>query len=401
MIPRRLAFLLASVALAALARGAPDGAADWERRLADLERQVRTLARENDDLRRRLDGPAATPAPAPVAGIRPAGKASSVVIGGFLQGQAEFGGASDPRWTGVRDRLFFRRARLHVAGSFTEQIDFKAELDFQGNTLGASTGNMARANEIFINWSRFEAANLRFGQLKPAFGAEALASDTKCLTIERSLASDRLTDGRQLAVGLAGSLAGKRFGYYAVLANGNGANVSANDNGKFQRSARVTWTPALPKDGGRLVVGLDGLWSEDAGVAKADFGFPGNSFTGRRTMSGVDVAWSWGRLDLNGEYLRGRFARTAPVAAPPQRAAGWQVTAAFFAVPSRLQVVARREAFDPNTAVAGNTFVTNTLGLTYLLKGDDLKFMVDFRRGRGPHVARDENRLLSRVQVAF
>lgn len=393
MLPRFLVVSLA-VLLTLSARAQAPAPASVESRLAALEQQLQTLTRENEELRRRLDVPAG-----PSVVVKPAGKETSVAIGGFLQGQAEFGGASDPRWSGVRDRFFFRRARLHVAGAFAEHFDFKAELDFQGNTLGASTGNTARANEIFVNWSKWDAMNVRFGQLKPAFGAEALASDTKCYTIERSLANDRLTDGRQLALGFAGSWLDKRLSYYAVLANGNGANVSANDNSKFQRSARLAWTPQLSKQAGKLTLGVDGLWATDAGISKVDFGFPANSFMGERAMWGLDAAWSLGRLELNGEYLHGRFDRLG--ASGSQESDGWQATAAFFVVPAKLQFVLRREGFDPNTSLGGNTYSTSTLGLNIFLKGDDIKFMVDLLAGRGPHAAGEQERIVSRVQVAF
>lgn len=395
MTPRSIVVLLSFLAPCWLfGQAAPT----LEERLGALEQKVQALARENAELKEKLAGKKEAPAP---ASLKPGGKETSVTVGGFLHGQAEFGRAADTRWTGTRDRFYFRRARFYIAGAFAEHFDFKAELDLQGNTLGASTGNLARANEVFINWNRYEAANLRFGQLKPAYGAEALLSDTKTVTIERALSSDRLTDGRQLAVGVAGTLLEKQLGYYVVAANGNGANVSANDNSKFQRSARVTWSPKLPKDAGKLTLGAAGLWSTDAGLAKSDFGFAGNSFTGSRAMRGVDATWSWQRFDLSTEWLRGTF---EPANATPRaklQAQGWQATAAFFLLPGKLQGVARYEEFDPNTEAGGNTFHMSTFGLNYLLKGDDIKLMVDYLNGHVPGSTSDGGRLLTRLQLVF
>lgn len=394
----------ASVVLFAVPFGlcAQSTAPSLEERLNALEQKVQALSRENAELRDQLGMKRGAPAPVLV---KPAGKETSLSVGGFLQAQGEFGRASDPRFasggTAVRDRFYFRRARIFVAGTFAEQFDFKAEFDLQGNTLGASTGNLARGNEIFVNWHRFEAANVRFGQLKPAFGAEALVSDTRTLAIERSLSNDRLTDGRQMALGVAGTLFDKQLGYYAVTANGNGANVSANDNSKFQKSARVTWTPALPKRAGKLTLGADGLWTRDVAVAKSDLGFTGNSFTGKRAMSGVDAQWSWRRLDLSAEWLRGTFEPTNSVPRARLRAEGWQATAAFFLVPGKLQGVLRYDVFDPNTAVGGNTFHTTLLGLNYLIKGDDLRLMINYLDGQVPGATNDGGRLLTRLQVVF
>lgn len=366
-----------------------------EERLRALEQQVQGLAKENAELKQQLGGKGAAPVLP-----QPGGKETKLIVGGFLQGQAEFGHASDPRWAAVKDRFFFRRARIYLAGSFAENFDFKAELDLQGNTLGAGTGQLARANEIYINWRKYSFANLRFGQLKPAFGGEALASDTSIFTVERSLSNDRLTDGRQLAASVAGELFNKRLNYLAVVANGNGANVSANDNSRFSKSARLVYTPVATATD-KLMLAVDGLWTEDTNVAKSDLGLPGNLFTGSRRMSGVDVTWTHGRLDLNAEWLRGTFKPAAAVPAAKFEAQGWQATAAYFLIPAKLRAVVREEAFDPNTATGGNTIRTTTFGLNYYLKGEDIKFMVDYLNGRVPGSNTDGDRILSRLQIVF
>ena len=387
---------LFSCALAGLLTAAPllaQGTPGIEERLRALEQQVQGLAKENTELKQQLGWKGAV---APVL-PQPGGKVSKMTVGGFLQGQAEFGHSPDTRWNGVRDRFFFRRARIYVAGSFAEDFDFKAELDLQGNTLGASTGNLARANEIFINWRKYPAANVRFGQLKPAFGAETLLSDTKMLTIERALASERLTDGRNLAAGMAGELFDKKFSYYAVVANGNGSNVSANDNNKFQKSARVAFTPvATAQD--KVTLGVNGLWTTDTAVSKSDLGLAGNLFTGSRSMAGLDAQWVHGPLDVSAEWLHGNF---RPSGTASFTAEGWHATAGYFVLPSKLQVVFRTESFDPNTAIGGNTFRTHTFGLNYYVKGDDIKFGVDYLDGHIPGSTTDGGRLISRVQIIF
>ena len=370
--------------------------ASVEQRLKALELQVQGLVKENGELKQQLGWKDAA---APVL-PQPGGKETKVTIGGFLQGQAEFGDASDPRWAGVKDRFFSRRARIYVAGTFAEDFDFKAELDLQGNSLGASTGNLARANEIFINWHKYPFANVRFGQLKPAYGGEALASDTNIFTIERSLSNDRLTDGRQLSAAVMGDLFNKQFSYLAVVGNGNGANVSANDNSSFQKSARVAYTPVATATD-KLTVAVDGLWTRDTAVAKSDLGLPGNLFTGSRTMSGVDVTWTHGRFDFNAEWLHGTFKPSAALPAAKFNAEGWQATAAYFVIPTKLRAVVREEAFDSNTAIGGNTIRTTTLGLNYYLKGEDIKFMVDYLNGDVPGSTTDGGRLLTRLQVIF
>lgn len=393
---RKLPTLILSLATLAFVDVSAAPSATVEERLKALEEHVRALATENTQLKKQLGWKDAIGPVLP----QPGGKETKLIVGGFLQAQAEFGHASDPRWNGVRDRFFFRRARVYLAGSFAEDFDFKAELDLQGNTLGAGTGQLARANEAYINWRKYPFANLRFGQLKPAYGGEALFSDTSIFTIERSLASDRLTDGRQLAVSALGDLFGKKMSYLAVVANGNGANVSANDNSKFSKSVRLSFTPIATTDD-KLTLGVNGLWTTDTGVTKSDFGLPGNLFTGKRAMSGVDLLWTHGRFDVNAEWLRGTFQPTTAIPAAKFSAEGWQTTVAYFVVPAKLRLVLREEQFDPNPAISSNTYRTFTFGLNYYLKGDDIKFMLDYLDGHQPSSTTDGGRLVSRMQIIF
>lgn len=368
-----------------------------EERLRALESRVQELARENADLKMQMGVKAAVQAPLPA---RPAGKESILRVGGFLQGQAEFGEASDPRWSGMNDRFFFRRARIFVAGSLAENVDFKAELDLQGNSLSAGTGHRAQANEIYVNWNKYPHANVRFGQLKTAFGGEQLMSDTKLLTIERYLGSDRLTDGRQLSVALLGHFVDKRLSYLLVAGNGNGPNVSANDNNKFQRSARIVATPFAPENG-KLTVGLNGLWAEDATVSRSGLGLTNNSFAGNRSGTGVDANLSLGRLNLSAEWLQLDYRPANAVPDGQFDATGWNGMAAYFIVPDKVQAVIRRESFDPNSRRNGDEIDSWLFGLNYFFRGDDLKLQLNYLLGDGAGASPDKGRWLTRVQVMF
>ncbi|MCW5548640.1 MAG: hypothetical protein KIT44_06720 [Opitutaceae bacterium] len=381
-----------------------------EERLARLEEAFQALRAENTELRRQLGQPAEVAAPKGPSSVVPVpgGKVTRLAIGGFLQGQAEFGGAGDPRFVGINDRFYFRRARIYLAGSFAEHFEFKSELDLQGNSLGAGTGLMARANEIYIGWNRYPGATVRFGQLKPAFGAQQLMSDTVMPTIERYLGSDRLTDGRQLGLSLAGVTADNRLGYVAAIGNGSGSNVSANDNSKFLTSVRGYAMVADGPASGGLTLGVNAFHSDDAGVTKAGLGLdfvPGgpidNLFHGSRMGWGGDVAWQRERMSLSAEYLQVRFQPRNAVPTASFNASAWHVTAGWFAVPEKLQAVVRHEAFDPRHRIDGDATNSWTLGLNYFIKGNDIKFQVNYLLGDSPLLPGDSGRLLSRIQIIY
>ena len=367
-----------------------------EERLKTLETLVHDLAKENTELKKEL-GWKETKAPVLV---RPGGKEVKLSVGGFLQAQGEFGQAADPRWAGVKDRMYFRRSRIFVMGSFAENFNFKAEIELQGGSLSPGTGLNTRTSEIYIAWRKYDFANIRFGQIKPAFGAEQLASDLRLIAIERSLSNDRLTDSRQIGLSVGGDVLDKKISYLVMLANGNGSNVSANDNSKFQKSAHVYFTPIATKEN-KLVFGAGGLWAEDAGLTKSGFGFAGNLFTGERSAWGVDAQWNHGRFDLSAEWLHNTFKPANALPAARFSADGWQVTAAYFVVPTKLQALVRREEFDPNTSIGANATHSWTVGLNYLIKGEDLRFMVDYIHGEVPGSTTDGGRWLTRMQVLF
>lgn len=373
-----------------------------DERLNRLESQVQKLSQENADLKKQLG---LTDTKTTPSLVRPGGNTSNLSVGGFLMGQAEFGNAPDSRFAGMDDRFFFRRARINVAGNFDPvPWDFKTEIDMQGNTLGASTGNTSRANEIFINWHQYSFANLRFGQLKPAFGYEQLTSDTKTPTIERFLANDRLIDGRNLAVGAAGTFANSKFTYYTVLAMGNGSNVSKNDNNKFQPSLRVTMAPYTGKLGdmnSKLTLGANILSDENTGLSRSDLGLTGNSFTGKRDMYGVDAQWTLGDFYLGGEYIECKFRPENNVPFDSFRAKGWHGTLGYFVIPGKVQTIVRREQFDGNKAIGGNTFKEWVFGINYYIKSYDVELQANYIIGDGPGDTYDKGRLLTRVQVCY
>jgi hypothetical protein len=80
---------------------------------------------------------------------------------------------------------------------------------------------------------------------------------------------------------------------------------------------------------------------------------------------------------------------------------GYYVQGQYFVLPKKLQALLKFESFDPNTDVDGNTSDLWTFGLAYYLKGDDLKFMVNYLLGDPDNVSGSHNRLLTRVQFVF
>src|SRR5213595_4206743 len=210
--------------------------------------------------------------------VQQRGSELKLVLGGFVQMNFEDGDVSafEGRFgqTALKDRFRLRRARIGLTGDFAENFDFKMEGDFE-NSDGTSPSNRTdfSGTDIWLNWHRFPAAQIKIGQYKAPFGLEQLTPDTQLLTIERTLPTGAITPDRQIGA----ELWGKPFTniwpeqkdlvtYYAGIFNGNGRNITVNDNNNFMFAGRLELQPFKGKIAGQqsfVKLGGDVLNSRD------------------------------------------------------------------------------------------------------------------------------------------
>lgn len=349
--------------------------------------------------------PAARGADEPVL-VKPAGKETKLTLGGLVQAQGEFGDAGDSRFP-KDNRFLLRRARLNGQGSFAEGFDFRVELDLGGT----GTALRAQMTDGYALWNRHPELNIRAGQFKTPFGYEQLAGDPTLFTLERSLANDRLTLGRQVGVQVSGSQWQKRLSYAAGLFNGNGVNNGANDGEDFLYVARITGVPAQGKVSGRdfkWSAGAGAYASKDGGVTLGGLGFDSvtggavdNILAGERAGLGLDTQVHLGSFDLWVEYLQGTFKPASEAPTDELTAAGSYAQLSYFVRPGKIQAVVKYEIFDPNTDKDSDDTATILVGANYYLKGDDLKLQLDYQRSDAPGLSDGENKVLARLQVIF
>ena len=360
-----------------------------------------------------------------------------LVLGGYIQVNFEDGDVSafEGRFgqTAVKDRFRLRRARVNLTGDFAENFDFKVEGDFgAGDGLNSNRTGFS-ATDIFINWHQFAEANVKVGQWKAPFGLEQLTPDPTLIIIERSLPTGAITPERQIGV----QVWGKPFTniwpeqkdlltYYAGIFNGNGRNVTVNDNNNFMYVGRLEllpWQGKLLGQNSSLKLGGDVLNSrDDKGTnisqtlnllvntdgSLSPFTLPGAD---ERTAWSVDAWFNLGPFDLIGEYLQekvnGRTVNGVPPGFADFTTNGFYVTAAYFLIPKKLQAVVQSQ--DLNPGQKGNDGLYSIPGgHNYYIHGDDLKLMLnyihswsDFRQAN-PEFGQDEfDQFLGRVQVMF
>jgi phosphate-selective porin OprO and OprP len=333
--------------------------------------------------------------------VQAAGGEASLTLGGLLQIQFEDGDRGDSRFPATgEDRFYLRRARLNATGTFAEQFDFRLEFDLAG-TLGSTNGLRAQMTDGYVNWNRYAFANIRAGQFKTPFGFEQLYADPRLLTIERTLVNDRLTLSRQLGAQLWGDLLGKRLSYAVGVFNGNGVNNSANDNSKFLWAGRLAAVPWKGSGSAGWSVGGNAFQSEDTALSLPDLGFDASLFSGKRHGYGVDSQVEAGPFSLWVEYLRVRFEPANRRPAASFDADGWYAQGGWYVVPKKLQLVLKYDTFDPSRLISDNEVSTDTAGLNYYIKGNNLKLQLDYLRTDLGGNTETQNKILLRLQALF
>src|SRR5436853_107079 len=338
--------------------------------------------------------------------VTPRASEFKLVLGGYIQMNLEDGEVSafEGRFgqTALKDRFRLRRARINLTGDFAEQFDFKLEGDFE-NSDGLNANRTAfEATDIFINWHQFPWAQVKMGQWKAPFGLEQTTPDTTLYTIERTLPTGAITPERQVGIQLWGKPFaniwpdGKDFlTYYAGIFNGNGRNITNNDNNNFMYVGRLEST--LFKDvfgkGSFLKLGADILNSRDdkgtnisqtlnllvnSDGSLSPFVLPGAD---ERTAWSVDAWLKMGPFDLIGEFLQERVHPRTVNGVPPGfdefTTDGFYVTAGYYLVPKKLQAVVQWQHLNPGQK--GNDGISSIVaGLNYYIRGDDLKLMVNY-----------------------
>jgi phosphate-selective porin OprO/OprP len=369
--------------------------------------------------------------------VQQRGPELKLVLGGFIQANFEDGDVSafEGRFgqTALKDRFRLRRARINLTGDFAEQFDFKIEGDFEQSDGLNSSRTAFEGTDIFVNWHQFPWAQVKVGQWKAPFGLEQTTPDTSLYIIERSLPTGAITPERQIGVQLWGKPLATIWPeekdlltYYAGIFNGNGRNISNNDNNNFMYVGRLESTLFKSKIWGQesfLKLGADVLNSrDDKGTnisqtlnllvntdgSLSPFVLPGAD---ERTAWSVDAWLKLGPFDLIGEYLEeyvnGRTVNGVPPGFADFATNGYYITAGYFLIPKKLQAAVQWQDLNPGQR-GSDGIHSITGGLNYYIHGDDLKLMVnyihtwsDFREAHPEFGKDDFDEVIGRVQVMF
>ena len=437
-----------------------------QKRNAELEAEIRSLKKEKPSAPEKTTAPLAVEkrshfSPDNKASVAkteiveekkpiyviPGASEIKLTLGGLLQVQYEGGDpfAFEGRFgsAAIDDRFRLRRARIQVTGEFTEQFDFKLEGEFAqsdeaitvrdatGRTLGSNATRTAFGGlDVWANWHRFPEFQIKVGQYKAPFGLEQISPDPKLLTAERSEVTSALTPERQVGI----QIWGKPFTnampeqkdlltYWVGMFNGDGRNITVNDNDQYMYAGRLELQPWKGKLAGQeawVRFGGNALTSHDspgtvlspAGTLRVNSDGSLATFTApsvaERDGYGFDASFHWGPFDLIGEYLSEKYESKSTIPGFVDfRAEGYYVQGSYFIVPKKLQVVTKYEHFNPGQRISDN-LDSITGGVNYYIHGDDIKLVADyihtwsnFRDARPALGSSDFDEVILRLQVIF
>jgi hypothetical protein len=361
-----------------------------ERKIADLQAQLELLRKELQALRSpATSGPdkGAKPALPPTSprtpGTATGGGAAPASVSALSRQPHVFGWVQsqfENTNENARSRLFLRRVRLGVQGTFDDRFGYRIDADL------STPGGLLR--DTFIEYLGWPGGSVRFGQFKVPYSLEALDSGMVLPLVERALVVDQLAfaHDRDFGIGIA-SLPQARgpLSYAVAVFNGAGRNQPAATSTHKLLAGRVeVHTPAGKKSlGGRLALGLATRQGE-----VVDLNRPvGARIEGERY--GGDFDYLGKHLHIRAEYLFGRDRKRTP--------SGYYGLLDYKIRPD-LEAVARYEGLDLGNGAPG--LHRTTLGLNYAIsKNTRAQLNYEFLSGTASLVGKSGLRI--RLQTVF
>lgn len=140
----------------------------------------------------------------------------------------------------------FRRARLDVAGTIYDSVDFKAQYDFAGGDADFRDVWLGLREVPFVG-------SIRAGHQKEPFSLEELTSSNNITFMERAL-PNAFSPGRNTGLLLRNAVLDQRITWgIGVFEDVDDTGDSFNDFEDWNATARVTGVPWYVEDGTRLL----------------------------------------------------------------------------------------------------------------------------------------------------
>lgn len=292
-----------------------------------------------------------------------------------------------------------RRFKLFLSGfAFDPRLTWKLQLALE------STASDRVLDDAWLGWKFADAAQAQFGEYKTPYSRQELYNDGVLQFPERSLATDAFKPSRDIGLMAFGAFGHGLFAYQAGVFGGRGQNtLRTTDNvmpvlrlvvnplgsmGPSEADLQNHETPALSFGANGF---LNSLRKTSNVGFEAQLNYAGPSgWLGRNVglfetgeevdieSWGFDAQLKWRGLSVQAEGFTGQA--QGDTSGARLYAYGWYGQAAYFLLPSRLDLAARYAYVDYNRDVARGGVSVVSAATTYYFRRNSAKIVLDYSR---------------------
>ncbi len=302
-----------------------------------------------------------------------------IQLSGYTQVRYQF-----QQESGKTDGFDIRRARLDVRGNLSPYFSYRLQSDFAGTP---------KLLDAYAEVKIFDYLNFTIGQAKIPFSAENLASSNRMESIDRSQVVEALVargqdvignqNGRDIGVQVGGSFLKFEnrflFDYKVGVFNGAGIN-SADKNGNKDVVGRLIAHPVKGFDiGGSYYTG------------KGNFGKPAPTNQNRERY-GIELNYEYKRFFVRGEFIEGKDGAI--------KRNGWYAQTGYYLVPTKFQLIAKYDTYEPDTDVANDVSTAYLIGGSYIFNNwSRIQAGYTIKKEEGPEIK--NNFVTLQYQISF
>ena len=326
-------------------------------------------------------------------------KEKQKIFGVFSSRNLSIGGYTQLRYQSLQEKgkpdgFDIRRARLDIRGNFSPEWEYRLQADFAVAT---------KLVDAYFVYKPYDFLKITGGQFIVPVSLENTTADSSLETIDRAQVTGLAgrnkgaigdQNGRDIGVQVNGSLfktQSSRFllDYYIAYLNGQGVNIAGDKNEGKDIATRVVVHPYDFLDFGVSYSNGKDTWTT---IAKDQ----------KHILFGADLAVNYADFSLKTEYLQ---AQEGTYVVKGQTVnllrSGWYAQLGYFALPKKLQIVAKYDTYDPTKDNAINDISTfYTLGAN-LYPNSFIKFQINYKHRveQGNSINKDE--IVAQLQVKF
>ncbi len=296
-----------------------------------------------------------------------------------------------------------KRIRFWLDGyAYTKDLTYHLEVD--PRALATSTSYKGLI-DVWMNYRLMDELQLKVGQMKVPWGRQELISDSALELVDRSIAEDAMKVDYDTGAMLNGKIA-KGLAYYYLGTFGGAGQTQLQSKNDNMLAARVVVNPLgdITSYEGDLPVSRKPQLSIGADYFRQTITRTGTAFnsvapyvggwitpglahaggalgaaTGKFDVDsyGVDAAFKWMGLSLQGEYMLGQAESQALSSGNLLRSQGFYAQAGYMIIPGKLEAAVRYSYLDPNRDAANDTLTEQIGGLSYYFNNHNLKVQAD------------------------